>query len=321
VRTIFWGTRGSLPASVTAEAVRRKIVQALKEAKGRVFQSHEEVEAFVSTSLPFSVRGGYGTNTSSIEIKGGKEYILCDAGTGLRDFGNHVLRAADADKPASPKIFNIFISHLHWDHIQGFPFFTPAYIPGNRINIYGGHREIREAFVKQQEEPNFPVPLSLMRADIRFEVLEPGRQYEVAGLKMTCIKQNHPGDSYGYRFEKDGKTVVYSTDCEHKEAAHHEDYEFMDFFRDADLLIFDAQYDLIDAIYVKENWGHSSNIIAVELSVIAGVKHLCLYHNEPTMDDERLDAFLQDTRLYLNIYAEFSPLRISMAYDGLEVEV
>jgi phosphoribosyl 1,2-cyclic phosphodiesterase len=321
MKTIFWGTRGSLPASVTASAVRRKIVRALKAARGRFLQSDEEVEAFVTLDLPFAVRGGYGTNTSCMEIAGGEEYILCDAGTGLRDFGNSILKGREKDKPARPNVFNIFMSHLHWDHIQGFPFFTPAYIPGNRITIYGGHGDVEEAFIKQQEEPNFPVPLSHMSADIRFEVVEPGKEYDVAGLRMVAIKQNHPGDSYGYRFGRNGKAIVYSTDCEHKEDAHREDYEFIPFFKGADLLIFDAQYDLIDAIYMKENWGHSSNIIAAELSVRAGVKHLCLYHNEPTMDDERLDVFLNDTRHYLSIYAESHPLTISLAYDGLEIEV
>jgi phosphoribosyl 1,2-cyclic phosphodiesterase len=321
MKVTFWGTRGSLPASVTGKMVERKIVRALKQLGDRALHSDEEIERFVSEDLPFSVRGGYGTNTSCVEIEGGEEYVICDAGTGLRDFGNYALAAPDNRKPMRPNVFNILISHLHWDHIQGFPFFTPAYIPGNRVTIYGGHKDLEQAFIKQQEEPNFPVPLSRMRAEIRFRVLEPGRQHEIGGIPVHCLKQNHPGDSYGYRFEKHDKAVVYSTDSEHKEDAHREDYEFLAFFRNADLLIFDAQYDLLDAIYVKENWGHSSNIIGVELAVKSGVKHLALYHNEPTMDDEKLDKFLEDTRHYLNIYTEGHPMKISLSYDGMEIKV
>jgi phosphoribosyl 1,2-cyclic phosphodiesterase len=322
VKVYFWGTRGSLPASVTAEEVRTKILRALKESGDRTFQTDEEIIEFMDGHLPFSIRGSYGTNTSCVEIMGRKEYILCDAGTGLRDFGNHASKSSSKDKPDQKNIFNIFISHLHWDHIQGFPFFTPAYIEGNSVNIYGCHNELEQAFINQQNYPYFPVPLKYMKADIRFITLESGKEYEIAGFKVKVMKQNHPGDSYGYRFERDGKSIVYSTDCEHKDDVDNEDYVFLDFFRDADLLIFDAQYELEEAIDAKENWGHSSNIIAVELSVKAKVKRLCIFHNEPTFEDEKLDQFLENTRRYLAIHAEEShPLQIDLAYDGLQIEL
>jgi phosphoribosyl 1,2-cyclic phosphodiesterase len=326
MRVYFWGTRGSLPASYTAEAIRAKIFAALKAASNLSLRTDEEIEKFlcdglVDKSLPFSAIGSYGSNTACLQIHDEEEYLLCDAGTGLRDFGNHVTQSPGKGEDAKGKIFNIFMSHLHWDHIQGFPFFTPAYVPGNLIHIYGFHKELEQAFITQQEYPYFPVPLKSMNADIRFTILEEGREYQIAGFTVKGAKQNHPGGSYGYRFEKDGKTVVYSTDSEHKGEAYEENYVFLDFFKNADLLIFDAQYSLLDALTAKENWGHSSNIIAVELSVKSGAKHLCIYHNEPTLDDERLDKFLEDTREYLRLYAETYSLKIDLAYDGLEIEV
>ena len=323
----FWGSRGSLPASYTAEAIRMKLFVALKAASELNLRTDDEIRDFLHNSLAnegpaFSTVGSYGSNTSCVEICSSEgEYLLCDAGTGLRDFGNHVVQSAGQRENSKGNTFNICLSHLHWDHIQGFPFFTPAYISGNRIRIYGFHKELERAFVTQQEYPYFPVPLESMSADIEFIVLEEGEEYEIAGLTVRGAKQNHPGDSYGYRFEKDGKSVVYSTDSEHKKEAYEKDYVFLSFFKDADLLIFDAQYSLLDAITAKENWGHSSNIIAVELSVKSGVKRLCIYHNEPTLDDERLDKFLEDTRKYLKVYAEDYALRIDLAYDGLEIEV
>jgi phosphoribosyl 1,2-cyclic phosphodiesterase len=327
MRVHFWGTRGSLPASYTAEAIRTKILAALKAASRLNLRTDDEIERFLrdgltSGALPFSALGSYGSNTSCVQIGDSEEeYLLCDAGTGLRDFGNHALQSAAQEGGPKGKTFNIFMSHLHWDHIQGFPFFTPAYVAGNRVRIYGFHKELEQAFTTQQEYPYFPVPLRSMNADIEFIVLEEGKEYQVAGFTIKGVRQNHPGGSYGYRFEKDGKSVVYSTDAEHKAEAYERDYLFLDFFRNADLLIFDAQYSFFDAITVKENWGHSSNIVAVELSVKSGVKHLCIYHNEPTLDDERLGQFLEDTRTYLRIYAEDYPLKIDLAYDGLEIEL
>ncbi|MBU1932101.1 anti-sigma factor antagonist [Patescibacteria group bacterium] len=315
MRIYFWGTRGSLPSSITAEMVRAKIHKAIKEAQKRSLETDEAVVEFIN-NLPFSVRGSYGCNTSCVQIRGAEEYIICDAGTGLRDLGNYIMKSGK-----SPGIFHIFMSHLHWDHIQGFPFFTPAYIHSNQINVYGFHHELEEVFTGQQDNPNFPVPLKAMSADIKFKVLELDKEYEIAGFKIKGTKQNHPGDSFGYSFERGGKRIVYSTDAEHKKEAESEGYSFLDFFKNADLLIFDAQYSLSDAIDIKENWGHSSNLVGVELSVKAKVKRLCLFHNEPTCDDERLDRFLNDTREYLKIHAESYPLKIDLAYDGLEIEV
>lgn len=212
------------------------------------------------------------------------------------------------------------MSHYHWDHIMGFPFFVPAFVPGNIINIYGCHDDNEYPFVRQQEQPSFPVPMSIMGADIRFHKIEPDRDYEIAGLNVRAIKQNHPGVAYGYRFEKDNQVVVYSSDSEHTPDANRDDYPFLDFFRDADVLIFDAQYELFDHIDTKANWGHSSNVMGVELAVRSGVKRLCIFHNEHTADDAQLDQFLQETINYLHIYDENYPLEVIVSYDGLSID-
>jgi phosphoribosyl 1,2-cyclic phosphodiesterase len=219
------------------------------------------------------------------------------------------------------KEYNIFLSHTHWDHIQGFPFFSPAYISGNRINIYSFHNECEHVFRSQQQSLTFPVPLECMQAEKKFIVLEPDRKYDIAGFSVKGIKQNHPGDSYGYCFERQDKKIVYATDSEYKEEVWDDEQRIVNFFRNADLLIFDAQYSFFEATNVKENWGHSSNILGVELSVAAGVKHLCLFHNEPLCDDDNLDKFLQDTRNYLKIYSDTSSLKIDLAFDGLELDI
>jgi ribonuclease BN (tRNA processing enzyme) len=160
-----------------------------------------------------------------------------------------------------------------------------------------------------------------MAAEKKFIVLEPGRGYQIGGWAISGIRQNHPGDSYGYCFERGGKKIVYSTDSEHKEDVWKNEQPIISFFRNADLLIFDSQYSFMESTHMKENWGHSSNILGVELSVNAAVKHLCLYHNEPACNDETLDKFLENTKNYLKIYSDTSALKIDLAYDGLEIEV
>lgn len=314
----LWGTRGSLSYSVKSAGIEKKIRMALAEAVRVGLDSEADIDGFIA-GLPFEVRGSYGCNTSCIEVRGGTEHVLCDAGTGLRDFGTHVMAAGDANN--GPRTFHLFMSHLHWDHVQGFPFFVPAFIPGNRIEVYAYHENAEQHFIDQQDPPGFPLPLSAMAADITFHTLKLGQSYDIAGLRVTGYQQHHPGDTYGYRFEKDGKSVVYSTDSEHFDDVYDDDYPYVDFIRDTDLLIFDAQYNLADHFHTKANWGHSSNMIGVELAIRGGVKRLCLFHNEHTVDDHGLEEFLAQSRRYLEIYDDSAELDILLAYDGLVVAV
>lgn len=314
----FWGTRGSLPASVTAEQIRAKISQALRASRGQDLSSDEKIQTFIDRDLPFAVRGSYGGNTACVEIGGGAEPVLCDAGTGLRDYGNSLPETGNGD---SPQVFHILLSHFHWDHLQGFPYFTPAYQPGNRIHIYGCHEGIEAVLVNQQAAPYFPVPFHALGAEILFHQLEPERTYEIAGLAVRAIRQNHPGISYGYSFTWGGRKVVYSTDMEHGPEARDDGYPYIAFFRGADLLIFDAQYPFADAVGPKEAWGHSSNLAAVEIASRAEVKRLCLFHSEPSWNDATLDQFLAETYAYLRNRDPHSRLAIDLAWDGLEIVI
>jgi phosphoribosyl 1,2-cyclic phosphodiesterase len=313
----FWGTRGSVPVALTSAAVRRKLVTTLIRAAGRPLDTEEKAGAFIEEELDFCTSNTFGGNTSCVQLDtGASEYVLCDLGTGVRPFGLHVLASHGS---ARPHTFHIFMSHAHWDHIMGFPFFMPAYIPGNRIRIYGCHDDLQTAFRRQHGAPSFPVEWSMLGASIEFVRLVPGKTHEVAGFSVTPKLQRHGGDSYGYRFEAGGRSVVYSTDSEHKLDDADETHAFVDFFRDADLVIFDAQYSLAEAVTIKADWGHSSNIVGVELCQMARAQHLCLYHHEPTLDDEGIAAMLGETRRLEQITRGDHPLRISAAYDGMEV--
>jgi phosphoribosyl 1,2-cyclic phosphodiesterase len=314
----FWGTRGSLPVSLTAAGVRAKLVAALRGASGRVFATDREIEAYVD-GLAFEVGATFGGHSSCVEIvTGGPDYVLCDLGSGVRPFGQAALARHG---PAAPQTYHVFVSHVHWDHIMGLPFFTPAYIPGNRVRFYGGHPGLEAALRRQQEPPSFPVDFSYLRADIEFVHLEPGVRYDVAGMSVTAKLQHHAGDSYGFRFEAQGKSVVYTTDSEHKLAEPQEAQGFAEFFRNADLVIFDAMYSLAEATSVKADWGHSSNVVGVELCQMAGARHLCLFHHEPANDDDTLGRVLAETRRLEEITRTGQPLRVTAAYDGMEIEL
>lgn len=315
----FWGTRGSLPVSLDAAGVRAKIARALQEASGLTFEGDSAIQQFIDERLDFPTRHSYGGNTACIEIvTDSDDYVLCDLGSGARVFGNAMIKQFG---PGVPQTYNIFMSHVHWDHIMGFPFFVPAYIPGNKVRIHGCHDVIEKALRGQNSAPCFPVPFDVMGADIEFVRLDVGKRYEIGGLGITTLLQAHSGDSYSYRFEHEGKSVIYATDAEHKLVTAHEADPVVEFFRDADLVIFDAMYALADAVSVKEDWGHSSNIVGVDLCHQARAKHYCMIHHEPMYDDEMIYRVLQETIRYEELMREDHELRISTAYDGLEIQV
>lgn len=318
MRVRFWGTRGSIPVALTTADIRDKLAQALVAASGRSFASFGEAHAFASEALPFSVSRTYGGHTSCVEIvTGHDEYFVCDMGSGARAFGAHVL-ARQGGRPAT---VNVFMSHVHWDHVMGFPFFAPAYAPGTTLRIHGCHDTLEAAFRLQLSPPCFPVTFEQLGGRIEFVQLKPGRTHEIGGVRVTPKKQRHSGDSYGYRFEHEGRSVVYSTDSEHKPEDSAESSAFVEFFREADLVIFDAMYSLAEAVSVKEDWGHSSNIVGVELCQRAGARHLMLFHHEPANDDATLDEVLNDARRLEELTRGERALRISAAYDGLEVDL
>jgi phosphoribosyl 1,2-cyclic phosphodiesterase len=317
MRVRFWGTRGSLPVALTATDVRQKLLAALRAARGRALASEADLDAIL-TGLPFAVAGTYGGHSSCVQIEtGGPDYVVCDMGSGLRPFG----QAATNRRGGVAQTYHIFVSHLHWDHIMGLPYFVPAFIPGNRVVFYGSHANLEAALRRQQDQPSFPVDFKIFGAKLEFVHLEPGRLYDVAGLQVTSMLQRHGGDSYGYRFEGPGGVVVYSTDSEHPLAQPEHTERFVNFFRAADLVVFDAMYSLADAVSVKADWGHSSNIVGVELCQMAGVRHLCLFHHEPVFDDAAIDAVLAETRRLEEITRGDRPLHVSAAFDGMEIEL
>jgi len=315
----IWGSRGSLPVSLNAAALQEKLVKALVAAAGKGLDTEDKARAFIASGLDFAVSHTFGGNSSCVQIDAGaSEHVICDMGTGAREFGN---RALTASGPAKAGIFHVLLSHLHWDHIMGFPLFAPAYLPGNRIRIYGCHDALEQAFRRQHAAPSFPVEFDNLPATIEFVKLEPGRRYDIAGMTVTAMLQSHSGDSYGYRFEHGGKSVVYSTDSEHKLEDSRETEAFISLFRDADLVIFDAMYSFAESVSVKEDWGHSSNIVGVELCQMAGAKRLCLFHHEPISDDERIAGIWRETRRLEEITRSGAPLEIYAAYDGLEITI
>jgi len=316
----FWGTRGSLPVAQTATTIQAKIAQALVAAGGRKFADEAEADAFARANMDFATYGSYGGASSCVEVEGADgAFLVCDMGSGLREFGiDSFRRIAGGHAP----VYHFFLSHLHWDHIMGFPFFGPAFNPNATIVIHSGHEDAEIALRRQQEEISFPVPFDWLRATFQFVVHKPGEPFDVNGVTVTLVAQHHSHDSYGYRFARDGRVAIYSTDSEHKIDNMDAEAAFEAFFKDADLVICDTMYSLGDTVSLKQDWGHSSNVVAVDLCHAAHAKRLALFHHEPTYTDADIQRMHAETVRYEELVRADRPvLEVICAYDGLEVAV
>lgn len=326
----FWGTRGSLPVAPHANTIADKIASALVKSDGRQFADASAARRFVDEELEFSQGATYGGATSCVEIDVGTgPFTVCDMGSGLRECGLDTLARtndAQADGVSRPKEWHFFLSHLHWDHIMGFPFFVPAFLENAKIIVHAGHGDAEQALRRQQEEISFPVPFDTLQADITFRTLTPGREYRIGELDVSLVEQDHDHASYGYRFrDRAGRVAVYSTDAEHRVDADGSPGAVDDgtsaLLAEADLVIADTMYSLGESVSTKEGWGHSSNIVAVDLCREAGARRLALFHHEPAYCDADIQRMHEETLRYEELTREGDPLEVLCAYDGLCVEL
>lgn len=320
----FWGTRGSLPVAATASIIQDKVAAALLAASGRSFADLGEARSFASTELDFATSGTFGGATTCVEIEAGDPaagdpYILCDMGSGLRGFGPDAMRRCAG---GHARVYHFFMSHLHWDHIMGFPFFVPAFDPNAHIVIHSGHADAETALRRQQEEISFPVAFDWLRAKIEFVTLSVGEVYHIGAVQVELMEQHHSHSSFGYRFtDAAGKIAVFSTDSEHKMETMDGEANVEHFFRDADLVICDTMYSLADSVSMKEDWGHSSNIVAIDLCHGAKARRLALFHHEPVYSDADIARMHGESIRYEELTREGPALEVLCAYDGLEVSL
>jgi phosphoribosyl 1,2-cyclic phosphodiesterase len=271
----------------------------------------------------------YGGNTTCLEVEAGGETIILDAGTGIRALGLELARRM-------PVSCSIFISHTHWDHIQGLPFFVPLFVPGNTVKIHGTFdpvhgKDLSEVLAAQMDYNYFPVRSAELLAAISYHTLREGQAVAIGDALVTPQIMNHPVISFGYKVRCGGRSVFFTGD--HEDYANiyqpgdpfFEEYEDLirqkraqlaDFIRGADVVVSDCQYT--EAEYpAKVGWGHSTPGMAVALAQSAGVGRLFLTHHEPTHTDAFLARFLEEIRERFKT----TGIAIDLAREGQSVEI
>jgi len=282
----------------------------------------------LSAPGPNTVR--YGGNTTCIEIRSDNDdLIVLDAGTGIRELG---LELAEQ----MPVKCHLFVSHTHWDHIQGVPFFVPMFVPGNELIIYGPPDPltmtgIEAVLAKQMEYPHFPVRVAELQADISYETLADGQTVDLGFAQVSTLLMNHPAMDFGCKVECDGKTLFFTGDHEpfyniyepgdddyadYEEIVKERNQGIVDFIKGVDVFIADAQYTE-EEYALKKGWGHSTFERTLTLAKEAGVGKTYLTHHDTTRTDDQVDA------IYARLQEEWkdSGLDFEMAREGVMIEV
>jgi phosphoribosyl 1,2-cyclic phosphodiesterase len=274
------------------------------------------VRGSIPTPGPSTVQ--IGGNTSCVELRVGRAILIFDGGTGLRLLGKKLLKEM-------PLTAHMFFSHVHWDHIQGFPYFEPAFVAGNVFHLYGGNnvsRTLEETLAGQMDHPNFPVHLTAMGARMTFRDLAEGEPVDIDDLVggrvlVTNASGNHPQGVYAFRAEHGGKAFVYATDTEHYDGRI--DDKLVKLARDANVFVYDAQYTpeeyagTAGSGATKKGWGHSTFEEGAKIARAAGARQLVLFHHDPVQNDAAVrEKEKRAKALFPNVLA---------AHEGLTIEV
>jgi len=289
-----------------------------------------------SYPAPFSTHLGVGGNTSCVEIRSGDHLLICDAGTGIIPLGNELMQQ---DKIRE---IMVILTHYHWDHVCGLPFFVPAFVPDWKINFFGpgdSPKLIEEHVSAQMQAPYFPVGTETWLAETNY-LTSQNDSFQYGPMKIDFSNVHHPGITYGYKIEVNNKTIIYASDNEcmfieksikhrsdefneeehelFKEMIHEEHQSELNLIQDADILIHDAQYTPED-YDKKRGWGHSCYIDTINTAIDANVKELYLFHHDPNYNDDAMEAILKHSNEIIK--EKGASLICHIAKEGMVIDI
>ncbi len=252
-----------------------------------------DITEFVK-ALPPDVGGGFGGHTSCIEVSTPKARLVIDGGSGLRRLGEKMMLDASG---AGRGIIHILMTHFHWDHLVGLPFFTPIFVPGNQIHFYAVQDDLEENIRRTFCKPNFPVPFEKLPSKISFHKIEPRQPLRFEDMTVTPYQLDHPDPCWGYRFEHNGKAFSHCVDSECRRVSRDALGPDLALYQNVDLMIFDAQYTFLEASE-RINWGHASGPVGIDLAMREGVKKVLFIHHDPAASDAKILEAERQTREY-----------------------
>lgn len=319
MRIHFWGVRGSIPSPLSPLQIQNRIAAVVQRITVKDVESADSREKFIA-SLPQWLFGTVGGNTSCVELENETgDCIIFDAGSGIRELALSLRqRPGHSD---GGRTYHIIFSHFHWDHLQGLPFFGPAFDPRNKIIFYSTNADLEKNLGFQMQFPFFPISMQGsdgFKAALKFVHLDSIKKcFAIGSSTIGWHEVNHPGGCTAFMVAENGKKFIYSTDTELKREDFLKTEENGAFFADADILVMDSQYTMGESLE-KTGWGHSTFSLSVDFALNWNVKKLVLFHHEPTYTDQKIFTLRQSAQWYLD-YAGSAPIEITIALEGQDL--
>lgn len=306
----LWGVRGSIPSPINSLEYRQRLIAALDFARQKWLVDPQLPAANILENLPMDTATLIGGETTCVEVRSGDDFLILDMGTGARRLGYEIMARGVPDD------LHILLTHTHWDHIQGWPFFIPGYLPSSRVHFYSNMDNIEDRFKRQQNFENFPVDFGQMASQRMFHPLKTHSSFQIGPFRIQTINLKHPGGVLSYRIDCDGKSFAFATDTEYFGDDLQDQIEASrDFFEGADLLLMDAQYTMEDAAQ-RVGWGHTPTQNTVECGLSWHVKQCVLIHHEPSYIDEKVMELYEDGCRYLRDTNNANQMQLEIGVEG-----
>ncbi|KYG66166.1 MBL fold metallo-hydrolase [Bdellovibrio bacteriovorus] len=318
----FWGVRGSLPSAPPPQEWSYHIEGILRNFFSSGYREPSQIAKYLQ-SMETPLVGGYGVATTCVEIQSPQAQLIIDGGSGIRNLSEAIMKGTTG---RSKGPFHIFMTHFHWDHVIGLPFFTPHFIPGCEVHYYGVQPELEKLIRGVFAKPYFPVPFEQLKSKVFFHVLEPRKPYQLEDMTITPYQLDHPDPCWGLKVENGGKAYAHCVDTECTRVTREELAEDLPLYQNIDLMYFDAQYTLPE-LAEKANWGHSAAQVGLDIALRENIKTVLFAHHDPGARVEQVLELKRQTREYYESREKFasqkdqklSSVKWDFAHEGLEI--
>lgn len=316
----YWGVRGSLPSSASPEQRVKEIASLMQSFFKAGYKDASQISEFLN-KRPLPTVGGYGTHTTCAEVNSAKTQLIIDAGSGLKNLGDSMMRGPAGKGQAE---IHIFLTHFHWDHIIGLPFFVPNFIKGNVINFYAVQPELEKIVKTKFSKPLFPVSFEMLSSTIKFHKLEPRKPRQINDMTITPYMLDHPDPCWGLKVESGGKAYAHCVDTEGTRVSREDLGPDLPLYQGIDLMYFDAQYTLPE-LAEKANWGHSAAQLGLDIAFREKIKKVIFAHHDPGASTQNIQELYDQTREYYdwkkNKVDSGTSVQWRYAHEGLVVDL
>lgn len=320
----YWGVRGSLPASMQPGEWGLHFEGILRGFFNAGYRDTTHIAKYFD-HLEVPLVGGYGSATTCVEVSTAKGQLIIDGGSGIRILSDRLM-SGTYGRGRGP--FHIYMTHFHWDHVIGLPFFTPHFLPGVQIHYYAVQPELEKLIRGIFQKPYFPVPFENLASKIHFHVMEPRKTVQIDDMSVTPYQLDHPDPCWGLKVEAGGKSYAHCVDTEGVRVSREELGPDLPLYQNIDLMYFDAQYTFPD-LAEKANWGHSAAQIGLDIAFREKIPQVLFAHHDPGASIQTIQEIKRQTQEYYNWRLQsakdggedVAPLKWDFAHEGMEIQI